>query len=280
MEQNTQTGPEMLHPKNDFLFKLIFGDQRNESILKAFLQAALDLPSDDFAIEFLNPFLKQEYDKDKYGILDVRLRTADNVIDIEIQVARQDDIEKRAIWYKSKMVTEQLAQAQPYSSLKKVVLIFITNFDCITNDPDKTRYHHCFKQYDKNADIYFGDIEETHIMELSKLPAKEDGSPLCDWLFFINAEDKEDFMKAATKSPAIRDAVDVVRKASSDEATRWYYFQRENAERDKIAQLDYARKEGRKEGKQEGRQEYAAELRKLLDSGVSIEQLRRQIANG
>jgi predicted transposase/invertase (TIGR01784 family) len=240
-------GLELLHPKNDFLFKLIFGDQRHENIIKSFLQAVLDLPSEDFGIEFLNPFLKQEYDLDKYGILDIRLRTKDNVIDIEIQVASQDKIENRAIWYKSKMVTEQLRSGEDYTVLKKVVLIFITNFECVKNDPDKTRYHHCFKQYDKSAGIYFGDAEETHVMELPKLPQKEDGTPLCDWLYFINAENEEDFMKAAAKSPAIKDAVDVVVKASSDEAARWAYFQRENAERDKRGQIEYAKKEGRNE---------------------------------
>jgi predicted transposase/invertase (TIGR01784 family) len=99
-DNTTPEGIELLHPKNDFLFKLIFGDERHKNIIKAFLHASLDLPTDDFDIEFLNPFLKQEYDLDKYGILDVRLRTKDNVIDIEIQVAPQDDIEKRAIWYK------------------------------------------------------------------------------------------------------------------------------------------------------------------------------------
>jgi predicted transposase/invertase (TIGR01784 family) len=261
----TASGVELLHPKNDFLFKLIFGDQRHENIIRSFLQAALDLSQDDFSIEFLNPFLKQEYDVDKYGILDVRLRTKDNVIDIEIQVASQDKIENRAIWYKSKMVTEQLRSGEDYTALKKVVLIFITNFECVTADPDKTRYHHCFKQYDKTAGIYFGDAEETHTMELPKLPQKEDGTPLCDWLYFINAENEEDFMKAAAKSPAIKDAVDVVVQASSDEAARWAYFQRENAERDKRAQLAFAKNEGRNE------------ILDLWRQGVSYEEAMKRV---
>ena len=40
----TADGREILPVKNDFLFKLIFGDERNKHILKAFLRAALDLP--------------------------------------------------------------------------------------------------------------------------------------------------------------------------------------------------------------------------------------------
>jgi predicted transposase/invertase (TIGR01784 family) len=118
----TGGGTELLHPKQDFLFKLIFGDERHTNIIKAFLKAALNLPSEDFSVEILNPFLMQEYDLGKYGILDVRLRTNNSVIDIEIQVAPQDDIEKRALWYRSKMVTEQLGSGENYSILKEALI--------------------------------------------------------------------------------------------------------------------------------------------------------------
>jgi hypothetical protein len=37
----------ILSPKNDFVFKLIFGDQRNTDILADFLKAALKLPAEE-----------------------------------------------------------------------------------------------------------------------------------------------------------------------------------------------------------------------------------------
>jgi hypothetical protein len=39
---------KILHPKLDYVFKLIFGDSRNIDILEAFLKAALDIPVDEY----------------------------------------------------------------------------------------------------------------------------------------------------------------------------------------------------------------------------------------
>lgn len=43
---NDRKKPEILLPKSDFIFKLIFGDERNADILQSFLKAALDIPPD------------------------------------------------------------------------------------------------------------------------------------------------------------------------------------------------------------------------------------------
>jgi hypothetical protein len=45
-----------MSPKNDLIFKLIFGDERNLEILTNFLQAALDVPKDEYeSVVILDP---------------------------------------------------------------------------------------------------------------------------------------------------------------------------------------------------------------------------------
>jgi predicted transposase/invertase (TIGR01784 family) len=79
-------GRDILSPKSDFIFKLIFGDERNIDILQNFLQAVLDLDASEYSkIAVVDPHLKREAEEDKLGVLDVKIHTTSgNVIDVEI----------------------------------------------------------------------------------------------------------------------------------------------------------------------------------------------------
>jgi len=49
MVKKNSTAPLRLLPlKNDFVFKLVFGDKRRVDMLTAFLQAVLDLPAEEY----------------------------------------------------------------------------------------------------------------------------------------------------------------------------------------------------------------------------------------
>ena len=78
---------EILPPTNDFVFKLLFGDDRHKNILIAMLKSFVSLPDEDFELVFLDTYLKPEHEEDKMGILDVKVSTkTGKIIDIEIQV--------------------------------------------------------------------------------------------------------------------------------------------------------------------------------------------------
>ena len=63
----------LLPVKSDFVFKLIFGDQRNVDILAAFLHSVLDIPNDEYdQLTIVDPYLKKESEDDKYAILDLK----------------------------------------------------------------------------------------------------------------------------------------------------------------------------------------------------------------
>ncbi len=77
---------KILSAKSDFIFKLIFGDDRNVDILAEFLSAVLDIPKEEYeSITIIDPNLRMEFEEDKLGILDVKIHTkSKTVIDIEI----------------------------------------------------------------------------------------------------------------------------------------------------------------------------------------------------
>ena len=54
----------LLSVKSDFLFKLIFGDQRNVDILAAFLRSVLDIPDEEYDnLIIVNPYIKKSQKK-------------------------------------------------------------------------------------------------------------------------------------------------------------------------------------------------------------------------
>jgi hypothetical protein len=88
---------ELMSPKNDFVFKRIFGSEENQDILLNFLNAAMRLPEHKQLSEIVivNPTLDKRYLDDKMSVLDIRARTADGIqINIEIQVINEANMEK------------------------------------------------------------------------------------------------------------------------------------------------------------------------------------------
>ena len=94
----------LLPPKVDFVFKLLFGDQRNDEILTAFLKSVLTFPEEEYdSIAFADPQLKKEHEKDKLGVIDLRIHTkSGNIIHVEMQVLPQLEMPERITYYNAK----------------------------------------------------------------------------------------------------------------------------------------------------------------------------------
>ena len=226
----------LLPVTSDFIFKLIFGDQRNVDILAAFLRAVLDIPDEEYdRLVIVDPHIKKESENDKYGILDVKLHTVSgSVIHIEIQVRVLPDMKARTIYSQSKLVTEQMASGMNWSNIKRTITIVITSDVFI---PEGDNYHHQFR-YRTDDGIEFTDLSEINTLDLNKLPADDDSTELWDWMKFIKTDDEEVLDMLATRSPQMRKAVGVLKELSTDEATRMLYEKREMARRDYESRLE------------------------------------------
>ena len=131
--------PSLLPVISDFIFKLIFGDQRNADILAEFLKSVLDIPDSEYDhITVVDPHVKKEAQNDKYGILDVKVHTKSGmIINVEIQVLSIPEMKQRSIFFMSKMITEQMAAGRKHSDVKRSVCIIITNYTFV---PKNDRY--------------------------------------------------------------------------------------------------------------------------------------------
>ena len=233
----------LLPVKSDFVFKLIFGDQRNVDILAGFLNSVLDIPNEEYErLTIVDPHVKKESENDKYGILDVKVHTkSGQVIHVEVQLWFVPEMKERSVYYQSKMITEQMSSGKDYALIKRVVSIIITDYELIPGDDD---YHHQFRYRTKNG-TEFTDLTEIDTLELSKLPPDADNSDLWYWMKFINSDDREVMNMIAEKSPQMKKAVGVLMELSADERNRMLFEEREKARRDIASMMGGAERKGR-----------------------------------
>ena len=235
--------PSLLPVISDFVFKLIFGDQRNVDILAEFLKSVLDIPDSEYdRITIVDPHVKKEDQKDKYGILDVKLHTKSGaIIHIDIQVWPIPEMKQRSMFFLSKMVTEQLSSGMNHADIKRVVSIIITNYTLVT---ENGYYHNQFRYRSDKDGTEFTNLTEINTLELSKLPSDADSSELWYWMKFIKADDKEVLDMLSQRSPQMSKAVGVLKELSADERTRMLYEEREIARRDIVSLMGGAKREG------------------------------------
>lgn len=226
----------------DFIFKLIFGDEKNTDILSSFLMAVLGLPFEDFdGLQIIDPNLPREFEDDKQGILDVKLRLkSGKIIDIEIQVKRLPHLRERGIYYTSKMITEQIKRGNEYHTIKPVVTILVCDFPFFLGDE---KYHHKFELYDRENEVLFSDVVALHTLELPKLPEFDDHTEIWSWAKFIKTVDEEELNMLAQRSPVMGKAVGIRMELSQDERLRMLADAREKARRDEADLLWGAKRE-------------------------------------
>jgi len=127
MAQKTTKIPR-LPLTDDYIFKRVFAFEGNESVLKDLLEAILRKNIKNVTIK--NPEIIPYEREDKRGLLDIKAETDDGtVLDIEMQMEDKKNIEERGTLYLANMITSQLQVGDDYTTLKKSIVIFITNYN-------------------------------------------------------------------------------------------------------------------------------------------------------
>ena len=249
----------LMSPRVDYAFKEIMMDEKARI---GFLSAMLKLnPEDIKETQVLNTNLRKQSEKEKLGILDVRILMNNNTeIDIEIQLAAMNIWADRALFYLAKMYTEQISAGEDYTVFKKCVSISVLDFKLFENESE---FYSCFHIREDSRNFLYTDKMEFHVLELPKLPKelKEDSSDIELWGKFISAERKEDFDMLAEKNMYIGSAYQHLQVISQDEEKRLEYEARAKAIRDYNQVMLEAEQRGRAKGREEGREEGEAQGR-------------------
>lgn len=239
---------ELLDPRNDFIFKRIFGSESNKDVLLAFLNRTFIEAGEPPLTEIIlmNPYTDKDAPRDKQSILDIKARTNEGtIINVEMQLFNKYDIEKRTLFYWGKQYFSQLKEGQKYKELKKCVTINILNFSFLPND----RYHNVFHLREDHTHIPLIDDIEVHFMELSKLeehPIPVEGG-LVNWLLFLRGVNKTNWEALTMNEPMLKKAMDTLEFLSQDTEARRLYEDRQKYLHDEASMIDGAKTEKAKD---------------------------------
>jgi predicted transposase/invertase (TIGR01784 family) len=272
--------PKIAHLGYDFMGKEIFANPKNiDTMTIPFIHAVTAIPLRKLkGLVILNPYLSKKHAKDKLGIVDIKIRlTNQEIIHIELQVAKDVDMIKRLLFYLSKMVFEQAKNGKEYKEIKKITSIVILGFNLF-----KAGYKDGLRDiilYDK----LIGDLKfplRLYILELLK---NFDGrKALRPWAALFRARTKGDFrMVKRMGNAAVNLIADEIHALSATDEVREQMEAAELARMDlssmKSIALDQGMKKGRKEGKKEGLKEGLKEGQQKAELRIALKLLKEDL---
>ena len=247
----------LLNPQIDFVFKKIFGTEKNKPILINFLNAVIKPITPIKDVEIKNNDIDKDFIEDKFSRLDVKATTSNNEhINIEIQVKNEYNMIQRTLYYWSKMYSEQIQNRDNYSKLERTVCINILNFKYLKND----KYHNAYRLKEITSNEELTDLQEIHFIELPKfneignkeyVENVEKMDALEKWLEFLVEPESNTVRQLELINEEIKLAKSELYRLSMDSKEREQYNMREKAIYDRISALENAEAKGKRESKLE-----------------------------
>jgi predicted transposase/invertase (TIGR01784 family) len=266
-----------ISPLNDYVVKCIYGDQKNIENAGGLLKTILDIPPEDYGkLTIIDPFLKRRWNKDKQGIVDIRLATlSGRQVGIDIQVLSYRAMPQRIVFYNAKMTTEQMRSGFTYEALRQTISVVIANHTLLPRERSYMNY--CELRIRESGNL-FTDLQQYVILELPKLPEEDDGQPVWPYLQFFKCRREEEFEMLKRRYPEVAAQVEEYQRISWSQRRRLLADYWEKQRRDAQAALDYAMDEGMEKGLAEGLEKGRAESRQaLVEKDQEIAELRRRL---
>ena len=212
---------------------------------------------------------------DKVGILDIKAKI-DNEIncDIELQVVDRKNIEKRILFYWSKMYNRSIKSGKDYNALEKGIVILISDYELdVLKEIEKyiTKWNIREEEYQK---IILTDVMEIYIIELPKFEKYKEktDNKLNSWVKFIENPEVVDMKE----NKEVGKAKKVLEEISQDEHERYLAELRQKYIMDQKAiegaGFDKGLKAGIEQGIQQGIDQNTIEIaKKLKEQNIDIE---------
>ena len=276
MAETNQETNNLLSPKLDVIFQILFGEQDSQNITKDLLENILGEKIGKVDLS-KNPILRREFPKDKLGILDVVVEIdGKESCDLEMQLVENENIIKRMLYYWGKLYTRNLKSGKDYEKLKRTIVILIADFE--VKGLEKEGYHSKWKIIEeKERKTMLTEDLELHILELPKIEREGiEKTELIKWLKFIENPKSKEVKEYMKENVAIKEAKEKLDKIIEDEHIRKIAEWREMAIIEENSMKKSAFRKGKEEGKQLGIKEKqietATKLKRLkVDINIIIE---------
>jgi predicted transposase/invertase (TIGR01784 family) len=290
-------GSDKVKPTNDYVFKLIFGDEKDKDILISFLNALFKeysfLPHIE-DIELQNSELIKRYDENRSGSLDIKAKVkGDTFIDIEVQAKDTGNLINRGIFYNSFMIVNNIKEGNDLTNIPKVISIWIVKGNLKEDNifheyksplalcnlkTEKSKLNDEVTTISNNFNIIF--------IFLSKIEEGIMNNDLENWLRFIDNQNvsnvsNKDITRANNKLNVLRGSKMIKEEYEAMLKDKVKYnmdkaYAKEEGLRQGINQgikqgIKQGLKQGKEEGLKQGEMNKAKKMAKiLLQSGVDI----------
>ena len=230
---------DKLKVTNDYVFKRIFAKQGNESILKDFLIAVLELPIEKIEV-IKDANLERAVVENKSGILDIKATLNNKItVNIEMQVRNQHNMIDRSLYYWSNLYSSSLYKKQDYIQSNRTITINILMFNIFEEGP----YHEkCMIRRDYNGEVLTEDLE-IHFIQIPKCKKEDVKTKLDRWIQFIGNISEEGVNIAMKENKEIRKAKEELEYLTGDEEARRLAELREKAIRDETTNINGTKRE-------------------------------------
>ena len=259
-----------LDPKNDVVFKKIFGQHPN--ILMSFLNSMLPLAEghEIVELEYLSPEMIPETFLEKFTSVDVRCRDSrGRQFLVEMQMNWTTAFKQRVLFNASKAYVTQAEKGFEYSHLKPVYALNLINQNYLSESPDYYHHYAVVHLQDNHEKL---DGLEFVFVELPKFKSKNITEKRLQvlWLRFLTEinEQAERISDELLENPEIQQAINFVYEASLSKEEKDLYDRNWDRISSEKTILTEVRTEGIAVGKAEGKIEVALNL---IAAGVSIE---------
>jgi len=258
---------KLFDPKEDFIFKMIFGSEENKSILISLLNSILKGRPyiEDVTLE--NNEISKIFKDNKSSRLDI-LATSDDGIkfNIEMQCRKTKDIKNRTLFYASKLFTKDLKENEDYNK-SRVISIWIFGENITERSEPISEALMTFQPNQSDKYEIMTDNIRIIYLELNKYIVSDENikDKLSKWVDFL--KDPINLNKDTIDDNDINKARKILEYISTNKEERLII--------DKIVEgrNDYysAKNIAREEGKEEGLKEKSIEIAKnMLKEGLDI----------
>ncbi|MGN7203484.1 Rpn family recombination-promoting nuclease/putative transposase [Pedobacter sp. SAFR-022] len=274
-----------IDPLVDFAFKKIFGTEPNKDLLIAFLNAVFRGRKHIIDLVFNKIEHPGDLKHEGSAIFDL-LCTGENgeQILIEVQRARQTRFKERALFYASRLISEQAPKgdraAWGYNISEVYLIALLENFGL--EDVPSLQYLHdiCLCNRD-TGEVFYNKLGYTYI-ELSKFDKTEDSleTDLEKWFYVLKNMSKMHKIPVYFRKPIFEKLFEIAEYSNLTKEEKTMYDQSLKYKWDNESVLEYAvstaKELGMAEGLAEGEHKKALDIAlKMKKEGFPIDQIAK-----
>ena len=266
-------------PKKDYIFKTLFGREKNKDLLISLLNSILRGKPVIKDLTLHNTELTKILEKDKSSRLDISAISNEGIkFDIEMQCRKTLDIPNRALHYSSKLFSSDIKENEDYNQ-SRVISIWIFGENVTNRKEPINESMMTWQENDHDPYEVMTDHLRIIYLELNKYEVNDNNIKdiLSGWVEFLKNPTHID--RRVLNDKYIEKAVAELEYISTDDEERSIIEAIRSGINDQNSRETIARNEGKeeglreglKQGKEEGKKEKAKEMAKiLLQSGVDI----------